>query len=49
MKKLVRCLAIGLLAAPFVVLSGCCNKCKHHHHPCHHHKVEKMQQECNGK
>ena len=47
MKKLARLVVIGLLAAPFVVLSGCCNKCHHGHH--HHHKMEQMQKECGGK
>ena len=48
MKTLVRFVAISLLAAPFVMLSGCCNKCKHHHHPkpC---VVEQMHKECGGK
>lgn len=48
MKTLARFVAVSLLAAPFVMLSGCCNKCKHHHHP-HQHKVEQMQKECGGK
>ncbi|MEY3182107.1 MAG: hypothetical protein RLZ35_92 [Pseudomonadota bacterium] len=49
MKKLARFVAVSLLAAPFVMLSGCCNKCKHHHHAHKHHVVEQMQKECGGK
>lgn len=48
MKKVARFVAVGLLVAPFVVLSGCCNKCKSSYRP-KHTVMEQMDKECGGK